>query len=1315
MSQLSIAQRSGAPSWLENGGANSGAANINDVANTYPTKLLPFFGPRPPPSPDDPLLANRPFEAYFLPDAYKGRNDYLSSTLVEILLSGNSFITSRCLPMMHRDDPNIRWSTMKFDSTLVDYEAEQGVPRLITSRSATYQDFMSRRGIAFLINHGFANTEAGQLDFFYKFSAMATAMQETLDQEGILAIINCKNEYPSITSSLPDALRIGGMEPVQCFRTAVDQWGMIQKGERAFVHLDEIVKAAMSREGVTNPDTWLVPPGMRSYVTLEPAESEYYRAGPAARTNLRKGEHALDSWRGTQVFEVKDYHLDTGDIYINNFVRDRMIGDYFVIRDFAYGRYAGAANLDAIRHMRYQTDAYCCDTDTWENFTLGDALKHCGVWDEHGNLTNEFSGYVDTLAPPHGSASEKFERANNHTGRKSGAQLATWINMVNELWSQGGMTHGVLQAQCDKLDYLKNSSVATTAVANVPAVDTLVTALDTIFDSGRLRLQTTAKAAVVQEGKKHVSYLRDILSSSPAVEVATTQRTHSGHKVAVRKSSVLAKSTSNENSAQHLIEKLKSFAPPDDTDLLINGQATWNGVAHGLLYTLLNVPVGYDGTVTDQEDVGDAVSNNITNVLDARRQKNPITNQNEVDAYNKLQKVRTASNVTKSAAEIQAKRKEVAAAIRNGTLPNFNDLDYTTADMLQLFNKDLCFALNLLLTNAEGQFMANSDRAGARETLNRFAQAAIVAAAEIERIDLNENGKAASLPAGLRARATKLENKTLRAQEAMCNLTNICLIFYTLCSYDLSAGRDGLTRTSSGVDRNIPALTDPTGILAVDFGLDPKAANKHTVALREWRRKIVDRSTAGYQWYTGGGINDNTNGLGNIVSAQINDHGLAQNGLETVVTAIESLFAAVGHSGSRIKALTQEQEDRLLGRNPEAFDNPYQQPFFAAFYYSEYNKVVADRVIGALDNLRDGVVTSYNANAFPQGTAVVAIIEKLKEVIQAFKLRSDDGGELINQIIFLRQQLKKAINSGDSSTLINNEIFDTFYSYLTDPRGWTNDPAMDECPPPLSVVCTRPFKTYQMGSAVLMQSGKETGFTAHGHEDVQVGDDCIAHTHVCHFTGWYASVITNPKRIAIAGDVYCMAYERGESRNFFDHTKWNSDVAPHDPLTHLREDQENKSIIAFLAPYGAGCKRYESQLPQECRLPTPLDISGKYSQCKVNSRFRDSSMPCVDLNTALWKCNIIAEGQSSVEEQAESAVTWDAVPICNLTCFGTTQRVLGGSVNSSAVDNTAIILGQDHFGPDFTGPGAAKGRNGGTGGLLGFKKFNHESNYTVIQ
>merc|ERR1711907_122365 len=109
------------------------------------------FGPRPHGIPEDLNRAKRPYEAYFLPDAYKGRSDYLLTTIIDAVISGNSFITGRCLPLLPHDNPEITWSTMSFDNAFVDYEPEQGVPRLLTQRSATFQDHMARRGIAFVV------------------------------------------------------------------------------------------------------------------------------------------------------------------------------------------------------------------------------------------------------------------------------------------------------------------------------------------------------------------------------------------------------------------------------------------------------------------------------------------------------------------------------------------------------------------------------------------------------------------------------------------------------------------------------------------------------------------------------------------------------------------------------------------------------------------------------------------------------------------------------------------------------------------------------------------------------------------------------------------------------------------------------------------------------------------------------------------------------------------------------------------------------------------------------------------------------------
>lgn len=78
--------------------------------------------------------------------------------------------------------------------------------------SESHTDYMVRRGIALIVNHGeaypksriqfvcsylagFAGTPEGQKDFLYKVATIAGSVQETCDQAGIVALLRTKSEY----------------------------------------------------------------------------------------------------------------------------------------------------------------------------------------------------------------------------------------------------------------------------------------------------------------------------------------------------------------------------------------------------------------------------------------------------------------------------------------------------------------------------------------------------------------------------------------------------------------------------------------------------------------------------------------------------------------------------------------------------------------------------------------------------------------------------------------------------------------------------------------------------------------------------------------------------------------------------------------------------------------------------------------------------------------------------------------------------------------------------------------------------------------
>jgi len=339
--------------------------------DSYDQLLTQCFGPRPHCQPEDPMKARRPYEAYFLPDAYKGRSDYLLTTIIDAVISGNSFITGRCLPLLQHDNPDITWSTMSFDNAFVDYEPEQGVPRLLTQRSATFQDHMSRRGIAFVVNHGFANTEGGRLDFFYKLAHMKHVLQETLDHDGLIQLVNCKNDYAGLSNGFADAWRRGDGDGGRACEQERLNFSCIQKAGadegRGLLKLHETVIGQMARNGVV-PDTMIVCPGVKAFAAMEGAALEYYRAGGEAAKNIEGGAKHYDTFRGCTVHTCNAYHLDNAATDVNPFCRDRIIGDFFVLRDWSEGRMVIERGDTAGKAKAQSTQVYCCETDRWETF-----------------------------------------------------------------------------------------------------------------------------------------------------------------------------------------------------------------------------------------------------------------------------------------------------------------------------------------------------------------------------------------------------------------------------------------------------------------------------------------------------------------------------------------------------------------------------------------------------------------------------------------------------------------------------------------------------------------------------------------------------------------------------------------------------------------------------------------------------------------------------------------------------------------------------------------------------------------------------------
>lgn len=144
---------------------------------------------------------------------------------------------------------------------------------------------------------------------------------------------------------------------------------------------------------------------------------------------------------------------------------------------------------------------------------------------------------------------------------------------------------------------------------------------------------------------------------------------------------------------------------------------------------------------------------------------------------------------------------------------------------------------------------------------------------------------------------------------------------------------------------------------------------------------------------------------------------------------------------------------------------------------------------------------------------------------------------------------------------------------------------------PYHIMLARPHMTYDMCTCVLMKGGAETGRTFQGHSDFQLGDDVQSKIHYGNYTYYSKALVTNPKNILLARNVFATGYVRG------DDTKWAvvKGAADGNPMGEI----ESGSMFAFIVP------------ANQHKAPNPLRIfsddtdayGNKFGRSMVGSQF----------------------------------------------------------------------------------------------------------------
>ncbi len=312
------------------------------------------------------MLAEDKFahETYNLPKAYEGKNKYLEKVIDYLVTNENDWYTSEVLPWVETDDLSIKWEIFRFNKTLMDLEPHQGVPRYVTAEREARSDRLVRRGLAFIIEHGFYSTDQGRQHYLMNLRQIVDSVNETAYHGVVHALLTCDNHYKEWNRQ--HGARVS--RPGDLQRHQKRLWGIVQKQERGLYLLDAELKDVMRYEGVT-PDTWIVPSKMSIYVTMVPSsEVEYYRGGPNTQDSMERGPAKMLTFRGSKVFESRPFDIDfIGEPY-DLLVRRRQIGEYFIMGGRASGKAAdGTPETNDVAAAAGKYDSFIFDMDV-DNF-----------------------------------------------------------------------------------------------------------------------------------------------------------------------------------------------------------------------------------------------------------------------------------------------------------------------------------------------------------------------------------------------------------------------------------------------------------------------------------------------------------------------------------------------------------------------------------------------------------------------------------------------------------------------------------------------------------------------------------------------------------------------------------------------------------------------------------------------------------------------------------------------------------------------------------------------------------------------------------
>ena len=190
-------------------------------------------------------------------------------------------------------------------------------------------------------------------------------MQVLVSQRNMLAVFAQRQHHNTL------------IQAREVSKLAVHSFGTLQKNTYGMDHVIGQIEALFNAKMLAQPDAVILPQGCLQYLkTCKPEERVFALCGEMARRLELDPQRSvsLNVYKNNyQIFEHRPLTVSDDPSNINMLVRDREVGNVFRL----------FRNMDSIGGQPKPTAIKIIDHDKqrWATITLGEALKHCGVFD----------------------------------------------------------------------------------------------------------------------------------------------------------------------------------------------------------------------------------------------------------------------------------------------------------------------------------------------------------------------------------------------------------------------------------------------------------------------------------------------------------------------------------------------------------------------------------------------------------------------------------------------------------------------------------------------------------------------------------------------------------------------------------------------------------------------------------------------------------------------------------------------------------------------------------------------------------------------